>query len=342
MAAEPLQLADPGGVRQPQHRRGRELDRAPHGRRAAARRRRWRCIARRPRAAGATPSSTRRCTTRRSNCLRLETELRRAVERREFRSATSRSSASCHRQVAGFEALVRWQHPERGLLAPSSFLPARRGDRPDHADRRVDAGEACRQAQAWQRARPAAQRPTLSVNLSAKSLGVRRRSGGRVAGVLAHLPVCRRRRCASRSPRARRSPTRCGPCQCCRTFAPLGVRVSPRRLRHRLLLAELPAAVPGGHAQDRPLLRRRIGEQGEGDEIVRLIVRPGADARHRGRRRGDRDGRAGGLPGRLGCGYAQGFYFSRPWIRRRSRSRGQARLRRASTSSTDGGAAGSW
>ena len=38
-------------------------------------------------------------------------------------------------RVAGFEALVRWQHPTRGLLGPGEFIPLGRGDRADRAAR---------------------------------------------------------------------------------------------------------------------------------------------------------------------------------------------------------------
>ena len=54
--------------------------------------------------------------------LRLETELRRALERGELEAAYQPIIALPGGRVAGFEALVRWRHPQRGLLAPGAFL----------------------------------------------------------------------------------------------------------------------------------------------------------------------------------------------------------------------------
>lgn len=55
--------------------------------------------------------------------LQLENELRRALERQEFRVYYQPIVALEHDRVDGFEALVRWQHPERGLLQPAEFIP---------------------------------------------------------------------------------------------------------------------------------------------------------------------------------------------------------------------------
>jgi sensor c-di-GMP phosphodiesterase-like protein len=60
--------------------------------------------------------------------LRLETELRRAVERREFRMWYQPIISLRERRIVGVEALVRWQHPERGLLLPGRLSRRRRGD----------------------------------------------------------------------------------------------------------------------------------------------------------------------------------------------------------------------
>ena len=55
--------------------------------------------------------------------LTLESELRRAVERSELRVYYQPIvEASCG-EVLGFEALVRWEHPERGLVSPIEFIP---------------------------------------------------------------------------------------------------------------------------------------------------------------------------------------------------------------------------
>jgi diguanylate cyclase (GGDEF)-like protein/PAS domain S-box-containing protein len=55
--------------------------------------------------------------------LQLETDLRRAVERNEFRIFYQPIVTLSDAKIVGFEALVRWQHPERGLLSPEEVIP---------------------------------------------------------------------------------------------------------------------------------------------------------------------------------------------------------------------------
>lgn len=103
-----------------------------------------------------------------SERLHLETSLHRALERNELRVFYQPIVDLADGQVAGFEALVRWAHPQRGLVMPAEFIPL--------AEETglilpLDAWvlqESCRQFQEWQAHHP---RPLLlSVNISARQL----------------------------------------------------------------------------------------------------------------------------------------------------------------------------
>jgi diguanylate cyclase (GGDEF)-like protein len=58
-----------------------------------------------------------------SDRLQLESDLRRAIERKEFMLAYQPIVRLEDRTVAGFEALLRWEHPRRGIIPPSEFIP---------------------------------------------------------------------------------------------------------------------------------------------------------------------------------------------------------------------------
>ena len=72
--------------------------------------------------------------------------------------------------IAGFEALVRWQHPVRGLLPPLEFIPTAEQTGLIVPLGRYVLAEACRQAAAWTDAHSSGERLRMSVNVSAKQL----------------------------------------------------------------------------------------------------------------------------------------------------------------------------
>lgn len=100
--------------------------------------------------------------------LKLETDLRKAVDREQFvvhyQPIISLQSGS----ITGFEALVRWVHPDRGLVLPSEFIPMA-----EETGLIVPLGtwvlqQACIQMREWQRRLNFSDQFSVSVNLSGK------------------------------------------------------------------------------------------------------------------------------------------------------------------------------
>jgi diguanylate cyclase (GGDEF)-like protein/PAS domain S-box-containing protein len=102
--------------------------------------------------------------------LELEAELRQALEQGEFVLYYQPEVSLHDGKMVGIEALLRWQHPQRGLLQPSAFLPLA-----EETDLIVPIGrwvleEACGQAKRWEEERPLASPMTMEINLSSKQL----------------------------------------------------------------------------------------------------------------------------------------------------------------------------
>src|SRR5215207_3648578 len=100
--------------------------------------------------------------------LKLETDLRRAVEREEFVVHYQPIVSLSDDSVRGFEALVRWRHPERGLVSPSEFIPVAEETGLIIPLGRWVLREACRQMHQLQAASAGPRPLSLSVNLSGK------------------------------------------------------------------------------------------------------------------------------------------------------------------------------
>ena len=97
--------------------------------------------------------------------LRLETDLRRAVERDEFRLVYQPVVTLRTGRVVGFEGLLRWQHPDRGLLAPGEFLRTAEETGLIAPISAWVLAESCRQLAEWSASMPADDF-YLAVNLS--------------------------------------------------------------------------------------------------------------------------------------------------------------------------------
>lgn len=100
--------------------------------------------------------------------LRLESDLRRALERNELRVFYQPIVALADGAISGFEALLRWEHPTQGWIAPSDFIPIA-----EDTGLIINIGQwaltqACHQMQEWRTKGYVQENMTMSVNLSNK------------------------------------------------------------------------------------------------------------------------------------------------------------------------------
>jgi len=100
--------------------------------------------------------------------LELTSEIRQGLERGEFGVYYQPTVSLRDGSIVGFEALVRWRHPRRGLVLPGEFIPAAEETGQIIAIGRLVLDEACRQASAWRDLGPAGRAPNMSVNVSAR------------------------------------------------------------------------------------------------------------------------------------------------------------------------------
>jgi len=97
--------------------------------------------------------------------LAIHSSLHRAVERNEFRVLYQPIHSLASGRAVGAEALVRWEHPERGLVGPGEFIALAEETGLIMAIGTQVLREACRQARTWQEEN---QRLAIKVNLSAR------------------------------------------------------------------------------------------------------------------------------------------------------------------------------
>lgn len=108
--------------------------------------------------------------TRAVNRLKLETELRSAIDLNQFRLCYQPIVHLASGRITGFEALLRWQHPEQGLISPQKFFEVAENVGLIVVIGRWVVREACRRIQAWPSRRSSVEPLHMTVNISAKQL----------------------------------------------------------------------------------------------------------------------------------------------------------------------------
>jgi len=100
--------------------------------------------------------------------LALERDLRAAVDRNEMRVVYQPVVSLSSGTISGFEALVRWQHPARGVVYPNDFIAVAEDAGLVHGIGLWVMRHACAQLATWQRLSPEWKKMTMAVNVSGK------------------------------------------------------------------------------------------------------------------------------------------------------------------------------
>jgi len=244
--------------------------------------------------------------------LELESDLRRGVEDQEFVVHYQPIVDLETGETWGMEALLRWEHPERGLLEPSEFLSII-----EESGLAIPTGEhvleeACCQAQRWQEQRPFTPPPVVSVNLSAVEL--ERSNVAHVGAEILGKTDLNPRRLSLDVTEA--------------TY----IRILEERIATLDLLKELGVGVAiddfgAGYSSISYLKRlpadilkidrsfvRGVGEVVEDTAIVRMVIDLAHTLGMKVVAEGIEERAHAALLAEMGCDMGQGFYFSRPLL----------------------------
>ncbi|HEV2147222.1 MAG TPA: EAL domain-containing protein [Longimicrobiaceae bacterium] len=241
--------------------------------------------------------------------LQQETELRHALDRGEMRLVYQPIVALATGRIEGFEALLRWVHPERGTVPAGDFVPLAEETGMILPIGRWVLEDACRRLREWQDAFPG-RAPALSVNLSVRQFdqpdlaeqveGALRASGADPAGLRLEITES----VLAQSPDLAAATLM--------RFRALGIGVhmddfgtgySSLALLHHLPLDVLKI--------DRSFVRR-IGGEGDALPVVRTIVALAGSLGLATVAEGVETPEQLRAVRELGCGSAQGYLFSRP------------------------------
>jgi len=242
--------------------------------------------------------------------LRLESELQQALESNQLSLAFQPLYQIEPRRLIGFEALMRWEHPERGLIGPGTFIPVAEesgliNQLTHWAIRRV-----CQQLRAWHQQYPSSRELGVHVNISGKDLTVPRfaafvRESLREAGV---PPSCLTLE-ITESTLMQQLESVIGTLK---ELRELGVGLSVDDFGTGYSSLSYLSALPITSLKIDRSFVRQIGETKESGEIVRAIVRLGEALGKRVIAEGVETKAQLDRLQQLDCACAQGFLLSRP------------------------------
>jgi diguanylate cyclase (GGDEF)-like protein/PAS domain S-box-containing protein len=221
----------------------------------------------------------------------LDLELRRAYTENEFELYFQPQIRLTDEAVVGAEALLRWRHPVRGILAPGAFIETLAESPIAPEVGRWIIRTACDQAASWRAmGLPLAR---VAVNLFPNQAHDDALPKDVVEALAASglPPEALELEITEYAAFNYEDPT--GPLL---QLQEKGRQAGVRRFRHRLCFAELPDPLSGLPHQDRPQLRRKNHRECRGRRHRPLAHRHGAQPRARGDRRGRRDRGAGRVP----------------------------------------------
>jgi diguanylate cyclase (GGDEF)-like protein len=242
--------------------------------------------------------------------MQIENDLRRALERGELELHYQPVISLRDGRITGLEALMRWRHPDRGLLAPPDFIPAAEASQLILPMGRWAITEALRAAGEWQRLDPDGPPLRIAVNLSARLLTDPRLPAdlGRAIEANGIEPVTVELEITETALlEEAESPERC-----IRRLKALGVR---------MVLDDFGTGFSSlGYLRRFPLdaikldrtFVEHLADRSEDEAIVRAVVEMagalGLEVIAEGVETSDQLAAVS----ELGCGHAQGFYFAKP------------------------------
>jgi diguanylate cyclase (GGDEF)-like protein/PAS domain S-box-containing protein len=242
--------------------------------------------------------------------LQLETDLRGALEREEFRNFYQPIVVLETGRIVGFEALLRWQHPTRGLVGPEEFILVAEETGLIRELGWWNLREACRQMSHWRASSSVHRDLVISVNLSAKQF-LQRNLVEDIKDLLLELrlpPEALKLEITESTVMG--DPT--AAVEMLQQIKALGIRLaiddfgtgySSLSYLHRFPLDTLKI--------DRSFIRD-MGDDGDGMEIARTILPMANNLRLDVVAEGVETIEQVALLKKLQCKYAQGYYFSRP------------------------------